>query len=58
MPVPNQALDFHWHILWSFFSIILGERLLFGFFYVGGIIDHHCLKLSFHDLISPMQFTK
>ena len=45
MIVQSQDLDFQHYILWSFLcSKIWGERWLFVFFDIGGIVEHLCLN--------------
>ena len=41
VPVPSQELDFHRHMLWSFFSSIIWKDIIVCF--VDGFYFHHCL---------------
>jgi hypothetical protein len=49
MPVLRQELDFLCYMSWSPFLCSVGEggKWLFVFFYISGIVDHHCSIFHF-----------
>jgi hypothetical protein len=50
--VPRKDQNFLCHMLWSFVcSMIWGERWLFIFVDIGGIVDHHCSNFLFINFL-------
>jgi len=43
VPVPSQELDFHRHMLWSFFFNYLKRDVVVCFVDISGFYFHHCL---------------
>ena len=54
---PNQDLDFHWHMSWSFiYSMIWGESWLFVLLILMELFDHHCHLFLFNYVYFNLSF--